>query len=147
MSLTTEQARDLIAQLMKNAIDAWNVANPTKQVVETVWDDAETKSDENGKVIWCRVTIAHDESSQRSLGRIGRRKFTRTGIVTAQVFTPFGDGFTVADRLPMGAIRNALEDASLSNVWFRRVSARELGKSGLHQQTNVTAVFEYDERR
>lgn len=145
--LTTEQARDAMMGLVKSTIDAWNIANPSTPVAETVWDDAEAKSAHDGKVAWVRASVRHAESNQRSLGSVGRRRFTRTGVVVLQVYTPFGDGFTLADRLAMKALRDALEGSTTTGVWFRRVSAREVGKSGLHQQTNVVASFEYDERR
>lgn len=136
MSTTRAEARDAICQVVKDAAGSY----------EVVYQDAETKtSARDGKTAYLTVTIKHAETVRQSLAAVGNRRFERTGVVIVQVFTPFGDGFTLADQLAT-SVQGALED-SAGEVWFRRVSAKEIGKDGSYQQTNVTAAFTYGERR
>src|SRR3546814_15437027 len=78
-----------------------------------------------------------------SLGGAGRR-FRRTGILTIQIFTPFGDGLTIGDPL-VDLVVDALEgeDTGSDRNEFRSVTANEVGDEGVWHQTNVTSGFEY----
>jgi hypothetical protein len=144
MSLTKAQARDAIAALFKAAVDAYNLANNPD--IEIFWEDVE-KAEKDAKGAHFRAFIKHTDADQMTLGGVGSRRFMRAGIVTIQVMTPFGDGFTLAETLGTVA-RNAFEGVSTPNgVWFRRTSVKDIGKTGGYQQTNVVANFEYTEQR
>jgi hypothetical protein len=144
MSATLTQARDLINGALKAAVDAHNTANSTSYQV--FYDDVD-KAEKDAKGAHFRIFIKHSDGGQLTLGGTGSRRFSRVGILIVQVMTPFGDGFTLADTLATLA-RNAFEGVSTPNgVWFRRVAAKEIGKTGGYYQTNVTANFEYTERR
>ena len=95
-------------------------------------------------------TIQHNEFTQATLGGkpsqggAGRR-FRRNGVVTVQIFTPFGDGLTTSDPL-VDLVIDALEgeETGSDRIEFKNVSANEVGHDGVWHQTNVTAEFEYD---
>ena len=141
---TRDQARDEIHGLLKAAVDAYNTAHAASYQV--FYDDVD-KAEKDAKGAHFRAFVRHGDGGQDTLGGAGRRRFSRTGVVTVQVMTPFGDGFTLSDALATVA-RNAFEGTSTANgVWFRRVTANEIGKTGGFQQVNVTASFEYTETR
>lgn len=142
---TRAQARDDISGKLKAAVDAYLTANAGKSC-DIFWDDVD-KAQSAGSIPHMRAFVKHGEPGGQTLGGVGRRRFTRAGVVIVQVMTPFGDGFTLDDVLATVA-RNAFEGVSTPNgVWFRRVTAREVGKTGGFHQTNVTAHFEYTETR
>lgn len=138
-------ARDSINAQVKAKVDAYNAANAT--TYQVFYDDVE-KAQSDGKGPHFRVFIRHGSGDQITLGGVGNRGFERRGIVTVQVMVPFGDGFTLGDTLATLA-RNMFEGVTTPDgVWFRRVTpGQEMGKTGNWQQINVTANFEYTERR
>lgn len=144
MTLTRAQGRDEINAALKAAVDVYNTANSTAYPV--FYDDVD-KAEADAKGPHFRITVRHADGEQLTLAAVGNRRFMRGGVLIVQVMTPFGDGFTLDDVLATVA-RNAFEGVSTPNgVWFRRVAAKEIGKTGSYQQTNVTAAFEYTERR
>jgi hypothetical protein len=143
VSLTRAQAKDIINGLVKTAVDAYNATtNPDI----AVYYDGTDPANHDGDSPQFRVYIRHGDSEQGTLGAVGNRRFDRQGVVIVQIFTPFADGFTLDDTLVTVA-RNCFEGVTASGVWFRGVKAQEIGKSGGLYQTNVTANFEYSERR
>lgn len=137
---TLTQSRDTINGLVKTGFDA----QPT---VDVVYEGVVAPSTD-GQTPQVRVYIRHNAGGQDTLGRAGSgtRSFLRVGQVILQVFSPFGDGFTLDDTLVTVA-RNCFEGVTANGVWFRRVAIKEIGKAGRHYQTNVHADFEYTERR
>lgn len=142
---TQAQARDSINARVKAVVDAYNTANT--KTYQVFYDDVD-KAQSDGKGPHFRVFIRHGSGDQRTLGAVGNRGFERRGVVIVQVMVPSGDGFTLGDALGTVA-RNMFEGVTTpEGVWFRRVSpAQEMGKTGNWQQLNVTANFEYTERR
>lgn len=142
---TRDEARDEINGRVKAVLDAYNTAEGAS--LQAYYEDV-SKMPSDGRSAHLRVFVGHASGGQASLGGVGNRRFERRGIVTVQVMTPFGDGFTLADALATVA-RNAFEGVTTPNgVWFQNVSpGQEMGKTGPWQQTNVTATFVYTERR
>lgn len=141
---TLAEARDAINGRLRDAVDAYNAANSTSYSV--YYEDVD-KAEPGAREANFRIFIRHNEGDQDTLGGAGRRRFSRAGVVMVQVMAPFGDGFTLGDALVTVA-RNAFEGVSTPNgVWFRRVSVKDVGKTGNFYQTNVTANFEYTETR
>lgn len=94
---------------------------------------------------WARVTIQHVNGNQKSLANFeGSRRFTNSGILTIQVFTPIGDGLVSEYRVGQ-FIRNAYRKAQHSNLWFRNVRLSEQPSDGAFAQINVLADFSYDD--
>lgn len=142
MTATLTEARDVSLGLLRTA---W-LADSTSQDIPLLWWDTAQDPPSNGA--WARVTMRHGEAFQATLaGETGSRRFTRTGVITVQIFTPTGDGLELSDSLAIIAAR-AYEGVTTDNgVWFRNVRANEVGQDGKYFQTNVFADFEYDEVR
>jgi len=99
-----------------------------------------------GNTPWARVTLRHIAAGQGSLsGESGQRMFDRSGILTIQIFVPPGKGLAEATDLPK-ILQDAYEGVRTTNgAWFRDVVVQEVGIDGDFFQTNVIAIFEYDE--
>lgn len=139
---TYEEARNQILALVTTA---WNAQGSPPQLV---YDDK--PQDLPDTATYARITIQHNTSSQVTLGGkpsqggAGRR-FRRNGLITVQIFTPFGDGLTTSDPL-VDLVVDALEgeETGSDQVEFKNVSVNEIGENGAWHQTNVTAEFEWD---
>lgn len=151
MSLTIAQARDSILALFRTG---W-IASAETVDVPVFWPDKKTgtkgvassnvetpPSDEP----WARVTLQNVVSGQSSLADNTNKKiFTRNGVLTVQIFTPYGTGLTKSYILTK-VVQDTFEGKATSNgVWFRNVRANEIGQNGEWHQTNVLVEFEYDE--
>jgi len=134
-------ARNAIQTLFKTA---WDAQTPPVPVVlyADVRKEVPATSDP-----WTRITVVHNTSTQVTLGQIGNRRFRRFGLVSVEVYTPFGTGLTDNDRFVKVAI-DAFEGNTTGGedtVEFRNVRSNEIGSDGSWFQTNVIAEFEYDE--
>lgn len=136
--MTPIEARDVIFGIFKTIWDTTGF--------EAIYPD-KTGYLPTGEMPWARATIQHATGKQSSLsGSSGTKRFTETGIVTIQVFTPVGDGSTASYQLAT-LVRDAYRDALGPIVWFRDVQIHEVGISGASFQNNVLATFSYDEVR
>lgn len=106
------------------------------------------KFDPPADVSWVRFTVRHFGGGQESLGDVGARKYSRTGIVLVQVFTPQDEGARPADLLAHEA-RTLLEGINLSGTTIRLNNAeiREIGLIDGYFLVVVEAAFEYTETR
>ncbi len=149
MTANIKTARDEIYSIFvtawKNNADSQNV----KVLFADVSSDVPVASSANSNPPpWVRISIQHTNSTQGSLSNDnGRRRWTRTGIVTVQIFTPYGTGLSLADNLAMIALGAFEGKATPSHVWFYNVRPEEIGQDGAWFQTNVYAEFTYDEVR
>lgn len=148
MPVTRTQARDEINVIIKAATDAIPALDPGGDPSgNVIWDDTQKKKPEgqNPPPTWARVTVRHVDGNQPTLaGPSGKRRYTKMGIVTIQLFTP-SDGLVSAD-----SIADLLEAAfrgvdSPNGVWFRNPRSNEVGVNGPWFQTNVIVDFEYDQ--
>lgn len=122
----------------------WNAqANPP----ELHYMDVE-KEQPDGATEWARVQIQHNTNPQVTLGGVGNRRFRAGGIVTVNIFTPFGDGNSRSDELAQVAI-DAFQgrDTGLDAIEFRNARSQEVGRDGPWFMVNVLAEFEYDRIR
>lgn len=143
MAITTiEQARDEIHALFHAAWDA------TQKTV--IYDDIKgeipkTNDPAGNPDAWARITVQHATSNQATLANhLGKRRFTRNGLVTVQIFTPLGTGLLVADQLYQIALDTFQGKVTPGNIWFRNARLQEIGAEGEWFQGNVSADFEYD---
>ncbi len=105
--------------------------------------------DDNDDRPWCRINIRHASGEQATLADgVGGSLFNQQGTVTVQVFANYksNKGSTLAVRLAMVA-KKAFEGKRTPDVWFRRARYQEVGREGRWYQINVSADFEWDERR
>lgn len=150
MASTIVNARNEILTLFKTQ---WE-ADPLSASIQVFYDDVKGDVPQTGDddtfqpSPFARVKIEHTTGGQSTLsGSIGTRTFTRNGLITVQVFTPSGQGLSLADQL-VSIVVHAFEGSSTpSQVWFRNVRANEIGKSGPWFQYNVLSDFTYDEIR
>lgn len=148
MSLTITEARDEILALLKAA---WDAGSPS-QGLTLMYPDVKISKPEaasNGEApAWARAQVQHASGSQATLANHeGQSRFRRSGIVTVQIFTPFGTGLVLADQLAT-IVKNAFEGVQTpSGVIFRDVTPNEIGEDGPWFNVNVLAQFEYDEIR
>jgi hypothetical protein len=136
--MTPEQAVDAILDIFKAAWDTTGYP--------ALYDD---KSGEipTSETPWARATIKHATGAQSTLaGASGTKRFTETGTLFVQVFTPVGDGSTACYKLAK-VVRDAYRDARDPELWFRNVFLEEIGINKAFRQINVQATFSYDEVR
>lgn len=144
---TMAKARDEISAFV-NA--AWITARYNGQPLLMRWTGAGKPDLPPTDVPWARTTIVNTGSDQRTLGGPGGRTFERRGTVQIQIFTPLSDSARLSlAEVYSTLVRDSLEGrATPSGVWFRMVSVKDVGvdeDSGAWWQTNVSAVFNYDE--
>lgn len=137
MTLDRSQARD---ELSKMVTDVW-----PGNTDYLIYDDLPGSKPDTTEM-WGRLTIKHIDGQQANLGgSTPSRRYSRTGILTVQIFTPSGKGLSSADdhaKIISGAFEGT---QSPSGIWFRNVTAQEIGPDGDFYQTNVTLTFMYDE--
>jgi len=143
---TTTAARDAIASLIRTA---WIAPGSATENVLLLWDNVvapKPAEDEFGKALpWGRVTVRHATGEQETLAPIGSRRYLSGGIVTVQVFTPFGDGHGLGDQI-VAVIKAAFRAAPVTHaVWFNNASITEIGVDGPWFNTNLDATFRYQE--
>lgn len=135
---------------LKTALDA---APSTRELI-VVYDDTalqrpvtdnEDAAPPAGKS-WLRAGLRHADGARTSLGGgTGRHRETIAGTVFVQVFTPAGDGNVRSDDI-RDVILNAFRTggATPGGVSFKRVRPVDIGKTGIWNQVNCLADFEYD---
>lgn len=109
-----------------------------------IYDDkAGQKPTGSDETPWARVTLQHIGGGQTALGNsIGSKLYTNTGILTAQLFSPFSEG---QDRLlPLVQLVQDAYRKARGNVWYRNVRFREQPRDGAFAQANVLVDFTYD---
>lgn len=109
--------------------------------------EAATNPESATLVPWARVSIKNNTRTQATLaGPLGRR-FDARGVFIAEIYTPAGDGLTLA-RILARLVEQAFEGVSTPNgVWYRNVRTNEVGPDGPWFHVNVIAEFQYDEVR
>ncbi len=150
MSLPTfDSARDEIFSMFRTYWNAQTPALNAGQPIRVEWQGVDSQTPPPADKPWARITIRHAISQQSTFGPSGARRFTRSGLVTVQVFTPLvaGGGLSLAEKCAIIA-RDAFEGRSTaSGIWFRNARIQEVGRDGAWQQMNITAEFVYDELR
>ena len=153
MATTLELATN---QILARFTEQWDADTPAilggsplvpAQILYELTNFEGRPEDEKRTDPWCRVTIKHVSGGQATLRGSGAL-FQHNGIVIVQVFASARDntGSTVATRLAMVASK-AFEGRRTPNVWFKSVRYEEIGREGTWYQINVSADFEWNERR
>lgn len=141
MSLTRTEARDEMLGVVTTALKGHSAG------FTILYADDASKSPPKDKKAWAFVSVVHVSGGQVTLGGRGDRTFRSYGYLGIELYTPEGDGFTLADQLAI-LVTNALEgETTAGGVIFRAVRASEDGKSGAFQKTTITADFEYDQTK
>lgn len=144
MSITRANARDEMLGVINNAFQAYSSG------FLVLWEDDDSAARPKTRTPYASVGVYHLAGAQTAFGTTGpgrQREFTRYGYIEVLVYTPEGDGFTLADELATIA-HDALEGATTpGGVMFRNVRANEVGKNGSFRVTRVVADFEYSQDR
>lgn len=144
-NLTYAEARDEIHALFKVAWDAGvETAGQAVLYTDSKTVVPKTVDGDSNPDLWARITVQHSSGSNAA---IGNGLFDRFGVVTVQVFTALGTGLSIGDNV-YKIVGDAYEGKTTpGGVWFRNVSVNEIGPEGEWYQTNITADFEYNERK
>jgi len=139
MSLTRAEARDEMLAVVNTALTTYDAG------FKVIWYDDDSKKRDKGREARAEVGVYHTAGGQATMGEKNNRTFRRYGYVEVLVYTPEGDGLTLADELAT-IVHDAFEGVTTTGgVIFRNVRATEDGKSGTSRITNVSADFEYDQ--
>jgi hypothetical protein len=153
MATTLELATD---EILARFTEQWNADTPAivggsplmpAEIVYELTNFEGRPQNEAKSAPWCRITLKHVGGRQATLRGDGAL-FEHTGIVIVQVFAAARDntGATVATKLAMVASK-AFEGRRTPNVWFKNVRYEEIGREGAWYQINVSAEFNWNERR
>ena len=148
MSLTLTAARDEILSLINTAWTT-NVV-PLGYEALIFQDNTQPRPEDvdgSGNVKnWGRAAIQHIDGFQPTLvSDTGSRRFRRLGVVTVEIYSRQGLGFSTSD-LATQAILDSMEGVTTAGgVIFTQVRPLELGATGPWVKVNVLAAIEYDE--
>lgn len=135
MSLTMQEAKDLMFEVYNTVAIANNL--------ETIWPDL--PGDPPGTEIpWARIMLRHQDGNQASLGGdVGQRCWEMVGLLTVQLFTPFGGG--AVNAYSIGQQLLAAYRGSNSAIWYTNPRVREIGRDGSFAQANFIVDFNYSQ--
>lgn len=143
------QARDeMLAQFQATWVAAdWPTLVGSATPVYVEWDGLDDGKPLDPGVPFARVTIRHKANPQVTFrGPFQqKRRFTATGLVAVQVFTPVSRiGLALSEKLAIIA-QSAFLGVTPNGVWFQNVVGKEIGPDGTgFYQWNVNATFSYD---
>ncbi len=142
---TILQAYDTVVGIVQTAWDGDSITSSLPLEYDDAKDDTpgESPAGSTHSGAFGRVTIRTISSPQSTQGT---RRWLTTALLTVQVFTPIGDGHTLEHTIipiVLGAIRAHV--GGLAGVWFFDAAPQEIGVSGVHFQTNISASFRYQE--
>ncbi len=106
---------------------------------------AKTNFPPAAQIPWARVTLQHVSGTHSAFGGDGQNRFTHTGILTVQIFTPIGKGGRDAYTLAQTVVEAFQGGETLNGVRFRNVASNEIGVDDDWFQINVVINFEYDQ--
>lgn len=147
MTATYAEALDQIQDLFTTA---WLANGTSAPFPIQYWDidtpDPSAVDGDNNPPTFARIMIFHTNFPQVTLSNEGgASRYRAEGLVTVQVRTPKNDGQILAAEL-VEVVLDAFRKASTpGDILFRNVRPNEVGRNGIHFQTDVLADFEYDQ--
>ena len=93
---------------------------------------------------WARLTVRHTSRTQKTLGKVGNRKFRSAAIVLVQVYTRTNTGVQQGDTLAVQA-KDIFEAVSFSGLDFNDGVVRETGPDGKWYQHLAEIAFDYED--
>ena len=129
--------------LLKHVLDRWVAASLTAG--NLVYDDIVVNNLPGANQTWARLNLKNTESRQSSLADYTSKAiFSRTAILTIQLFTPRKTGKTESDRVGQ-ILLDMFERKKADCIWFRDVRIREIGNDGSFFNINVIVDVLYDQ--
>ena len=95
---------------------------------------------------WVRLVVRHQTSKQDTLGRKGKRKWQRRGMILIQVFTPSNEGRSESDAI-VESLRGIYEGVTFSGVTCDNFIPRESGVVDDEYMVVVDVPFAYYQTR
>lgn len=146
---TITSARDAINTIIRTA---W-LASGTTSAIALLFDDVvgdkpgDDVTNPSKNLPYARVTVRHTGRTQETLGGVGARKHQTSGVVTVQVFTPYGDGLTLSDAIVevVKASMDNVRDVS-TQLWFFDVTPLERGRDRAWFNVDVVGGFRYEDK-
>lgn len=132
------------AAIRKHFDTVWTAAFPAPDTPEIAWPDKDFTIPTNET--WVRFNCQENDGGQVSIGDPGNNRFRHFGIVTIQVFQPWGQGSVDARTKATAALGAFQGEQTTGGVVFFDAYARQIGNddSGFYQ-INVVTSFYYDE--
>lgn len=94
---------------------------------------------------WVRFVCVGNDGFQASMGDPTANRFRHFGIVTIQIFQPFGQG-SIDARAKADEVLSIFQGVSLNGIYFFNANARQIGQDGFgYYQINVLISFRYDD--
>lgn len=101
---------------------------------------------DEGTASWVRLSVRELGPAEQTMGPIGSRKFRRSGIIVAQVFTPIDIGVAALSTL-CETVRTVFEGVRFSGVEALNSTIRDVGTDGKWRQANVEIDIAYTENK
>lgn len=146
MPTTFGEARTAILQTLQDTLEA--MSDPPAPTM--FFDGVSVEGEKDPAAAWARVLVRHVAGGQTALSdQAGVKKFTFTGAVMVQLFTPLnvagglGDGEELAEAIK--AAFQGKHDTTDGAVWFRNAVIREVGTETPWYQWNISAEFVWDQ--
>ena len=96
---------------------------------------------------WVRLSVIFNDGAQTSLGRVGNRKFQKSGFVNVQVFTPVNKGTDRNDDIAQ-SVSAFLDGVDLGHgLWLYNGSIKTIGDKDDYYQQNVVVEFNFEDIR
>lgn len=92
---------------------------------------------------WLRLTTRPGEARQKSMGKIGDRRFRTAGVALVEVYTPFGAGTGLSDDLA-GKIQNHFSGVTIYGVVYSAVLVGPGRQEGSEWRVLLTMPFRAD---
>lgn len=149
MTTTYAEAKDAMFGLFASA---WTAATAVVGYAPEVrWQGVEESAAPDMSKYWARVSkqtvVERQASLSNDVGIPGKKRYTTSGLIFAQVFAPRGDSRAQERGEALAVIaRNAFRGHTAGDaVWFRNARINELPPEELALRFNVVAEYEYDE--
>lgn len=97
--------------------------------------------------VWVRLSVRHNNSRQKTLGPVGRRKFEHEARVILQIFTVPDTGLKRSDELAQLFFEIYDEDMGRLDVFGGESAYRERGTAEGWQMSEAWVDYTYDETR
>lgn len=122
---------------------------------KTAWDttghqfhiETKRKPRDTDNESWCEVYIRHAHRGQDTLGGVGNRIFTSTGVVIMPVFSPVEKGLSESLTLAKLLVDAYEGKESPSGVRFKNARMMEKGRESQFFENHVLVDFSYDETK
>lgn len=142
--------QEIVDEICERAYNAWQPTGYQMIFPDVALTPFQTAlidgKDDNELEPWARVTIRTANREQTAFGAGNdARKFSETGVVMIEIYTPTGTGLKQAYQLGE-IIKAAYEGISTPNsLWYRSCSVTEGGAEGVWSRLIFTATWENNE--